>query len=546
MNTKLLNKLSLFLAFFIFSFQPVLAQKKGLPPEDWHHKDMVKDGYYGVGTDLLYEKLQTYSRKPTPVIVAVLDGGVDVTHEDLIENVWINVLDSLKNGLDNDGNGYVNDKYGWNFLGNTSGENVQFDNLEVTRLIRELEDKYVSLLPSTQMSAKERREFQLYQKMVTEYSNNLTLAQNNLYALSIVRIVTERIIASSGKETLTISDVNKYKAQDNMEKFAVRFIKGRLKENPSWTEYLEFLNDSEKYFHSQINYHYNKEYDSRHIVGDNYEDSYERYYGNPDVKGPDAFHGTHVAGIIGASRDNGLGIKGIASAVKLMGVRMVPDGDERDKDVANAIRYAVDNGAKVINMSFGKSFSKDKGIVDEAVKYAMSKDVLMVHAAGNDAKNIDIETVYPNKFYVDSLGIPAGMADGWITVGASGPKDNRDLLASFSNYGQKTVDLFAPGVEIYSADVDSKYKRSDGTSMAAPVVSGIAAIIRAYFPEFTAAEVKEILMESTTPIKRKVRVKGEDGRNVSKRFSELSVSGGIVNALRAFEIAEEKYKLKNN
>src|SRR5690606_17764535 len=215
--------------------------------------------------------------------------------------------------------------------------------------------------------------------------------------------------------------------------------------------------------------------------------SYERYYGNPDVKGPDAFHGTHVAGIIGASRDNGLGIKGIASAVKLMGVRMVPDGDERDKDVANAIRYAVDNGAKVINMSFGKSFSKEKGMVDEAVKYAMSKDVLMVHAAGNDAKNTDIETVYPNKFYVDSLGIPAGMADGWITVGASGPKDNRDLLASFSNYGQKTVDLFAPGVEIYSADVDSKYKRSDGTSMAAPVVSGIAAIIRAYFPEFTAA-----------------------------------------------------------
>lgn len=545
MRTQFFKGFPIICILFIFSFTSVFAQKKDLPPEDWHHLDLSMDGYYGIGTHLLYEKLQNYSRKPVPVVVAVLDGGVDVKHEDLINNLWINVLDSLNNGKDNDGNGYLHDKYGWNFLGNSSGENVQYDNLEMTRLFRDLEEKYIALLPSTEMTAKERREFQLFQKLVSEYANNLSIAQNSLYSLSIIKIVTERIKEKVGKDTPTLSDVKKYKAQDNMEKFALRFIKARLKEDPSWEKYEEFLGESQKYFHAQVNYHFNKEYDSRPIVGDNYEDSYEKYYGNNDVTGPDAFHGTHVAGIIGATRNNGLGIKGIADAVQIMGVRMVPDGDERDKDVANAIVYAVDNGAKVINMSFGKAYSKDKGIVDEAIQYAMSKDVLLVHAAGNDSKNNDIETVYPNKFYVDSLGIPAGMADAWITVGASGPKNNKEILASFSNYGLKTVDLFAPGVEIYSADVDSKYKRSDGTSMAAPVVSGIAALLRSYFPNLTAVEIKEILMESAAPISKKVKIKGADGRSVSKRFSELSVSGGIVNALKAFEIAEKKYAEHN-
>ena len=150
---------------------------------------------------------------------------------------------------------------------------------------------------------------------------------------------------------------------------------------------------------NKLDYAYNPDYDSRKlIVKDNYADSNERFYGNNDVEGPDALHGTHVAGIVGAVVGNEIGSDGIARNVKLMSVRAVPDGDERDKDVANAIRYAVDNGATIINMSFGKGYSWDKKAVDEAVKYAAKHDVLLVHAAGNSGQNNDKTDNFPNDF----------------------------------------------------------------------------------------------------------------------------------------------------
>jgi len=261
-------------------------------------------------------------------------------------------------------------------------------------------------------------------------------------------------------------------------------------------------------------------FDSRFLVGDNYENSAEKYYGNNDVFGPFARHGTHVAGIVGAIRNNNLGINGIANDVKIMMVRIVPNGDERDKDVANGIKYAVDNGAKVINMSFGKSYSKDKSAVDEAVKYAMSKDVLLIHAAGNDGKDLDNtgNIFVPNKYYADKNGV----ADAWITVGASGWKDDMTLIAPFSNYGKTQVDVFAPGMQIYSTTPGSKYETLSGTSMAAPVVTGLAALIREYYPKLTAIQVKNIIMQS-----------------VEKRaiLKDKCVSGGVVNAYNALKLA---------
>ncbi len=281
------------------------------------------------------------------------------------------------------------------------------------------------------------------------------------------------------------------------------------------------------------------EFDPRQdSVGDDYRNSWEKFYGNNNVTGPDAEHGTHVAGIIGASRKNSVGIKGVADNVKIMAIRTVPDGDERDKDVANSIRYAVDNGARIINMSFGKAYAWDKKVVDEAVRYAVSKNVLMVHAAGNDAKDTQKEDNFPNRFFADSTGLTMGTAEGWIEVGATNWKNDETLVASFSNYGAKTVDVFAPGVAINSTMPFGKYKENDGTSMAAPVVSGLAALIWSYYPDFDQVQVKDIILKSVTKFDQKVKIKDESG-NTKVLLSDISVTGGIVNAYNALVMAEQ-------
>jgi subtilisin family serine protease len=293
------------------------------------------------------------------------------------------------------------------------------------------------------------------------------------------------------------------------------------------------LRDYKDQLQRQVEYNYNPDFNPRPIVGDDYSDKTERQYGNNDVEGPDASHGTHVAGIIGATRQNGLGVKGIARGIQLMSVRTVPNGDERDKDVANAIRYAVDNGADVINMSFGKSYSPYKSVVDAAVQYADSMGVLMIHAAGNDGANVDSTDNFPSPYYEDG-----GRAQRWIEVGASSWKGGKQLAARFSNYGAERVDVFAPGQSIYSTVPDNKYKRNDGTSMAAPMVSGLAALMMAYYPSLTATEVRSIILDTATRYQDQ-RVSRPGGKG-TVQFGKLSRTGAIVNAKAALQRAEEK------
>lgn len=534
---------ALTLLIFVIPFLSI-AQKNNTPPPNWFNLDLQQDGVFGISTEKAYETFLK-SRNGVPVIVAVIDGGVDVGHEDLLKNLWINVLDSAATGKDEDNNGYINDRYGWNFIGNADGQNVQYDNLEVTRLMRELEPKYISTLPSTNMSGEERREFEAYQRMVKDYASQVQQAQYGQVSYRALKSTIDGMVVQIGKETPTKSDFDKFKPANDLQKMARRIIRSEMKEEPDFSKFYEQLLEGIEYFDNQVSYHLNKGYNSRDLVGDDYENSAERYYGNADVAGPDADHGTHVSGIIAADRNNDLGIKGVADKALIMALRAVPDGDERDKDIANSIRYAVDNGAKVINMSFGKPYAKDKQAVDEAVRYAMENDVLMIHAAGNDGKDIDKTPNFPNKYYVDSLGINQGNAGAWITVGASAWENNGDLVATFSNYGQQTVDVFAPGVKIYSTMPGSEYKNQDGTSMAAPVVSGLAALIRSYFPQFTALEVKEIIMQSVTPVKQKVKIKSEEGRTVRTRLDQISVTGGVVNAYQAIELAIKKASAVN-
>ncbi|NGM66032.1 S8 family peptidase [Sphingobacterium sp. SGR-19] len=519
------------------------AQSKSTNPPNWYNLDYQTDGIHGISTEKAYELLT--GRESTPIVVGVLDGGIDYKHEDLKDVMWTNPKEVAGNGEDDDGNGYTDDVHGWNFMGNANGENVRYDNLEITRLIRIYEPKYISVLPSTPLSEAERREFVAYQKMISEYTSKLD--QANFGNLNYGRLKEEIDIAIKkiGKDIkeITKADLDAYKPNTDRQKMAIRMTKRELSDEKSFEDFYKELEEGVKYFRAQVDYHLNKNYDPRHIVGDNYEDASERFYGNADIKGPDAEHGTHVAGIIGAKRHNGIGIDGVADNVQIMGVRVVPDGDERDKDVANGIRYAVDNGAKVINMSFGKGYVFNKKTVDEAIKYAEEKDVLMVHAAGNDAKDIDIVKNYPTKYYTDSLDAVLGEASNWITVGATSSGLDGDLLAEFSNFGYRSVDVFAPGVKINSTMPESTYKEQDGTSMAAPVVSGLAAILRSYYPELTATEVKDIILRSVTKVDEKVRIK-VDGSTRKVYLDEISVSGGIVNAKAAIEEANRYIREK--
>ena len=277
------------------------------------------------------------------------------------------------------------------------------------------------------------------------------------------------------------------------------------------------------------------------IVGDDYKNSYEKGYGNNDVEGPDAQHGTHVGGIVGAKRNNDIGMDGVADNVQLMSVRAVPDGDERDKDVANAIIYSVDNGAKVINMSFGKGFVYDKKAVDKAVKYAEKKGVLLVHAAGNSSLDTDVEDNYPNKYCNDKR--KRKPYSNWIEVGALSWKGAEDMPATFTNYGAKNVDVFAPGVDIYSTIPGSEYEPLSGTSMASPVTAGVAALVWSYYPELTVQELRKILVETSVKVDQEVNVPGSRGAK-KMPFSEMSNTGGVVNAYNALKAAEALVKNK--
>lgn len=517
------------------------AQSKDTNPPNWYNLDHEADGIRGISTEKAYELLN--GRESTTVVVGVLDGGIDYEHEDLKDVMWINPKEVSGNGVDDDNNGYIDDVHGWNFIGNANGDNVHYDNLEVTRLIRLYEPKYISVLPSTPLREDERREFVAYQRMISDYTSKLDQANFGNLNYSRLKEEIDAVAHSIGKtiEDLTKADIEAFKPKTDRQKLAIRMTKRELNDDKSFQDFYKELEDAVNYYRAQVDYHLNKSYDTRHIVGDNYEDADERYYGNADIKGPDADHGTHVAGIIAAKRQNGIGINGIADNVQIMGVRMVPDGDERDKDVANGIRYAVDNGAKVINMSFGKGYVYNKKTVDEAIKYAEKKDVLLVHAAGNDAKNIDMTKNYPTKYYTDSLDAVTGEASNWITVGASSSGLDGDLLAEFSNFGYRSVDVFAPGVKINSTMPKSTYKEQNGTSMAAPVVSGLAALLRSYYPELSAKEVKDIILKSATKVDEKVKIR-VDGSTKKVYLDEISVSGGIVNARAAVEAAERYVK----
>lgn len=505
-----------------------LAFAQNQAPENWFNLDYSTNKVHGVSTERTYAELLKGKTSKT-IVVAVIDGGTEVKHEDLKDVIWVNPNEIPGNGIDDDKNGYVDDINGWNFIGGAE-KDVAEDNLEVTRLYTKLHAKYGSI-DTLLLDGEEKVNYEFYKKVKESYTKSFTQYEsiNNIYKSLISGIKSLR--NGIGKDDVTIGDLKSHRVANKNEVIAANALINVMK-NKSGTIKLSSIQKEIEESGSQIakfvDFHYNTEFDPRSIVGDDYENVNQRYYGNNRVYGPHGDHGTHVAGIIAAMRNNQLGMMGVADNVKIMVLRVVPDGDERDKDVANAIRYAVDNGATIINMSFGKSFSPYKSAVDEAVKYAQSKDVLLVHAAGNDNKNIDVEDNFPN----DKMN--GYDASNWIEVGASSWKPKKLLTAEFSNYGKTSVDVFAPGVDVYSCIPESKYESFNGTSMAAPVTAGVAAVLRSYFPHLTAAQVKEIILKSSIKIKGKVLIPGS---NKKVKLSELCVSGGVVNLYEAVKLA---------
>jgi subtilisin family serine protease len=488
-------------------------------PDAWQLLDLGEDRVPGASVSRAYRELLADRRPARTVVVAIIDSGVDTAHVDLRESLWRNPGETPGNGRDDDGNGYVDDVHGWNFIGGADGQNVAHETFEVTRLHTGCQ---AGDAPPTGVTSQEVAE--AFQSRRLEATQSLTQILQIDMALGVIMPVLKDAI---GGDEPSVEAVEAIKSTETEVVQAKTLFLQLYEAGLSPADVAE----AREAYQGMLDFGLNQSFDPRNIVGDDLSNGEERLYGNRDVTGPEASHGTHVAGTIGAGRGGGIGIAGIASGVQLMIVRAVPDGDERDKDVANAIRYAVDNGADILNMSFGKAYSPRKFLVDAAIRYADERGVLMIHAAGNDAEDVDVEASFPTREY--SSG---GMASNWITVGAANWLVD-SLAAPFSNYGQRGVDLFAPGVAILSTVPEGELDRLDGTSMAAPVVTGVAALLMAYFPELTAPDVRRILLESS--VNYGDRIVARPGTAVPVPFRTLSTTGGVVNAYQAVRMADE-------
>lgn len=503
----------------------------------WGGADLVSDTIPGMSVKKAYDEIIKDNKGKT-VIVGVVDSGVDIDHEDLKDIIWTNKDEIPGNGKDDDHNGYVDDIHGWNFLGGAIKEN-----LEYTRIYKRLRSKYENK-PESSISTADMQEYDLYKRAKAKYQEEYqkTLDRKNQYQQIKQQLVTAHQAVSSqlGKEDYTKEELAAMPAEQaplSQYKEMLMQVQDNVDENIP--DALAELDDAIDYYNNRLDSHFNLELNGRAVVGDNPYDITDTGYGDNRVMGPDpekedVLHGTHVAGIIAAERNNGIGINGVANNVLIMPVRAVPDGDEYDKDVALAIRYAVDNGAKVINTSFGKSFSTNPEWVIDAIKYAAKHDVLIVNAAGNDGINLDENDIYPNDQTTEK---PQEISNNFLTVGALNYEYGSDLVASFSNYGKTNVDVFAPGTKIWSTTPNNSYKFLQGTSMAAPAVTGVAAMIREFYPKLTAGQVKQIIINSGLPVSASVIV-GGDENNVQK-FSELSTSGRIVNLYNALILASQ-------
>lgn len=537
---KYISIFSICIVFTNFCFsQTPLTKKQKLSDEEykyWWYKDYTQDTIAGTSLDRAYKEL-LQNKKGREIIVAVLDTKLDIFHEDLKDQIWVNEDEIPDNGIDDDNNGYVDDVNGWDFLSNDKGEFLAYENAEIVRVIR----KYDPIFKGKKLediAENQKQAFQIYIKAKSELETSLNVYKvrlKNTYAdyetFQKAQTLLQKMLKKEKFTSYDLYSLQKIEQKDTLVLQYVNFMKKKLRSSTT----LESLKDGIEYYENGLYKTYNIDYNEREIVGDNDKNINDKFYGYHKVHGRVPFeHSIGVSGVIGARRDNNIGIQGISNNIKIMPIVMVASGDEHDKDIALAIRYAVDNGASVINMSWGKDYSTHQNWVHDAMKYAEKHDVLLVKSAGNLTNNIDVKRYFLSDYIEDKE-----VVTNCIMVGASNYNATEKLSAYFSNYGKNNVDIFAPGVKMYTTKSDNEYEYSRGTSVAAPVVSGISAMIRSYYPNLTASEVKMILMESGSSFDLKVRIYNRNGKNTYLPFSELSKSGKIVNAYNALLLAEK-------
>ena len=531
-----MNKIFSLLTAALFSGVATFAQTSATPlPKNWYQQDKDSSGIYGISLDKAYGFVTSKKIKSKQVVVAVIDSGIDTLHEDLKPILWTNSKEIPGNGIDDDKNGYIDDVHGWNFLGGKDGRNVSKDSYEAARVYNKLKLKYGSLIPDeSSMKPGDKAELEIFKKAQQKIIGDVNPAEIAFLKKLLPTFLKgdSVIIKDLGKAEYNCTDLEKYTATDADAKktkaFLIQLCKGNGSDEITNKQIIDEFDGQLRKADAGNNApeEYRKE-----IVKDDETNINDRSYGNNDIMTSTPFHGTHCSGIIAAVRNNKKGIDGIADNVRIMMVRAVPDGDEHDKDIALAIRYAVDNGAQIISMSFGKDFSPEKEWVDDAVQYAEKKGVLLVHAAGNDSKNVDTADNFPTPIYKEAKG----KATNWITVGASGDPKNGGITAKFSNYGKKEVDVFAPGVQIYSTiPGGNTYGNASGTSMACPVVAGTAAFILEYYPTLSAKQLKFVIEKSAKAPAEIVNIPGTDEK---VPLSDISKTGGLLNAFAAIKLA---------
>ncbi|CAN5376633.1 S8 family peptidase [soil metagenome] len=507
------------------------------PPKNWHAMDYKTDGFYGVSLNQAYLFLK--GKKSKTVIVSTMDSGIDTAQRDLKSILWVNPKEIPGNGKDDDHNGFVDDVHGWDFLGGKFGK---VDLTETTEEVREyfkLKDKYTGTSTATPGMEKE---FAYWQNVKTTYDSTITKSRNEikdlsteLNVLTATNFYVKRALKLKSDQSFTIKDLANIKTLNDTVSQSKTVWESVFQQIGETTTNAKVLKDISEYY-AKLNNNLNPDLAARKIiVGDDPDVQDGKPYGNNILKMADASHGTGVAGLIGAIRNNGYGINGVADNVRIMSLKVVPNGDEYDKDVANGIRYAVDNGAKIINMSFGKKISPHKDWVDAAFKYAAEKDVLLVLASGNESNDMDAKPEFPNDTFLD--GSVTDM-DNVINVGSSAARVDENLAGSFSNYGKKSVDIFAPGVKVTSIDSDAEFNTEDGTSFSAPIVSGIAALCLEYYPDLSARQLKEAILGSAVPLSGTMVIK-PGTKDVKVDFASLSKTGGIVNAYKALLLASK-------
>jgi len=514
----------------------ILPKPEPEPPKGWQLMDLKENGFFGISLKPAYLFLQ--GKKSKPVVVATIDSGVDTLQQDLKSILWVNTKEIPGNGIDDDHNGYIDDVHGWNFLGGPNGKADFNETTEEVREYNKLKGRYEAI---TDTDSVDKKQYAYWKRVKTIYDSTVNKAHTEteqlqpiMNALMVTSGYIKRGLNLPANGTFKQGDLVKLKMTNDtltQSKYVWDSIFSQEGGNQNNAAIIKDLSE----YLAKLNNDLSPDLEARkRIVGDNVDSMDHKPYGNNLLKFADASHGTGVAGLIGAVRNNGYGINGVADNIRIMAIKAVPNGDEYDKDIANAIHYAVDNGAQIVNMSFGKKISPHKEWLDEAFKYAASKDVLLVQAAGNDSEDMDANPDFPNDTFLDG----STDADNVVNVGASGPKLGEHLAGDFSNYGKINVDVFAPGVKVTTVDTDAEFMTEDGTSFSSPITAGVAALVLEYYPSLSSKQLKQVILQSATPLTGTMVLK-PGSKTIKVDFASLSKTGGIVNAYKALQIASK-------